>query len=68
MRCESRNATLATPSRIADTSWIKPGACAWDAWWTGINPYDPNHTAVETRGTTPSHKEYIDFAADMGWP
>jgi alpha-glucosidase len=63
-------ATLATPSRIADTSWIKPGACAWDAWWTGNNPYDtnPQHQGVATRGTTPSHKEYIDFAAEMGWP
>jgi alpha-glucosidase len=63
-------ATLATPSRIKDTSWIKPGACAWDAWWTGVNPHDPDpkHQGVEARGTTPSHKEYIDFAAEMGWP
>lgn len=63
-------ATLATPCRLKDTSWIKPGACAWDAWWTGINPYDsnPQHRNVDARGTTPSHKEYIDFAAEMGWP
>lgn len=63
-------ATLATPSRLQDISWIKPGACAWDAWWTGINPYDsdPKHKNVEARGTTPSHKEYIDLAAEMGWP
>lgn len=63
-------ATLATPSRLKDTSWIKPGACAWDAWWTGINPYDsdPKHKNVDARGTTPSHKEYIDLAAEMGWP
>lgn len=63
-------ATLATPSRLKDVSWIKPGASAWDAWWTGINPYDsdPKHRAVEARGTTPSDKEYIDFAAEMGWP
>jgi len=63
-------ATLATPSRIKDVSWIKPGACAWDAWWTGVNPYDsnPKHRAVDARGTTSSHKEYIDFAAEMGWP
>ena len=63
-------ATLATPSRLKDTSWIKPGACAWDAWWTGINPYDPNpqHQRVDARGTTPSDKEYIDLAAKMGWP
>jgi alpha-glucosidase len=63
-------ATLATPSRVKDISWIKPGACAWDSWWTGINPYDsdPRHRAVDARGTTPSHKEFIDFAAEMGWP
>lgn len=63
-------ATLATPCRLPDISWIKPGACAWDAWWTGVNPYDANpaHRKVEARGTTPSHKEYIDFAAEMGWP
>lgn len=63
-------AMLATPSRLSDTSWIKPGACAWDAWWTGVNPHDPDpkHKNVEARGTTPSHKEYIDFAAEMGWP
>ena len=63
-------ATLATPCRLQDISWIKPGACAWDAWWTGINPHDPNprHRNVEARGTTPSHKDYIDLAAEMGWP
>ncbi len=62
-------ATLATPSKLKDISWIKPGACAWDAWWTGINPHDPDprHRNVESRGTTPSHKEYIDLAAEMGW-
>ncbi|HEU6447393.1 MAG TPA: glycoside hydrolase family 97 protein [Verrucomicrobiae bacterium] len=61
---------LATPSRLKDISWIKPGACAWDAWWTGINPFDsnPQHRAVDARGTTPSDKEYIDLAARMGWP
>lgn len=63
-------ATLATPSRLKDISWIRPGASAWDAWWTGINPHDPDpkHRNIEARGTTPSHKEYIDLAAEMGWP
>ena len=63
-------ATLAAPSRLKDISWIKPGACAWDAWWTGINPYDsdPAHRNVDARGTTPSDKEYIDLASEMGWP
>ena len=63
-------ASLATPSRLQDTSWIKPGACAWDPWWTGINPHDPDpsHTAVLARGTTAADKEYIDLASEMGWP
>jgi len=63
-------ATLASPSRIKDASWIKPGASAWDAWWTGINPYDSDsrHRGVEARGTTPSTKEYIELAAEMQWP
>ena len=61
-------ATLATPSRIADTSWIKPGVSAWDAWWTGINPSQPKYTGLQARGDTRSHREYIDFASEMGWP
>jgi alpha-glucosidase len=60
-------ATLATPSRIADTSWIKPGVSAWDAWWTGVNSSQPENTGVYSRGDTRSHKEYIDFAAEMGF-
>jgi alpha-glucosidase len=63
-------ANLATPSRVEDVSWIKPGACAWDVWWTGTNPHDPDpvHSNVYARGTTSSHKEYIDLAAEMDWP
>ncbi len=60
-------ATLAPPSEIADTSWIEPGASAWDVWWTGVNPYDPTYTGTQARGTTQSHKDYIDLAAEMGW-
>lgn len=60
--------TLATPSQISDTSWIKPGITAWDAWWTGTNPTQPNFTGLNSRGDTRSHKEYIQFAADMGFP
>jgi alpha-glucosidase len=61
-------ATLATPSQIADTSWIRPGISAWDAWWTGLNPSQPDFTGLNARGDTRSHKEYIDFAAEMGFP
>ncbi len=63
-------ATLATPNRLKDVSWIRPGASAWDPWWTGRNPYDPDprHENVEARGSTRADKEYIDLASDMGWP
>jgi len=61
-------ATLASPCRIDDITWIEPGVSAWDAWWTGTNPFDPRkNTGVNARGTTESHKQYIDLASDMGW-
>ncbi|MCH5246861.1 MAG: glycoside hydrolase family 97 protein [Muribaculaceae bacterium] len=63
---------LASPSRIADTSWIQPGKVAWD-WWNdwglaGV-PFKPGIN-MET------YKAYIDFASannlryvilDEGW-
>jgi len=50
---------LATPSQIADTSWIKPAKTAWD-WW---NDWD---VAVAHPGiNTDSYKAYVDFAAAM---
>jgi alpha-glucosidase len=61
-------ATLATPSKISDASWVKPGVSAWDSWWTGVNPTQPNQKGLFSRGDTRSHKEYIDFAAEMGFP
>ncbi len=61
-------ATLATPSQIADAAWVEPGACAWDPWWTGVNPSLPQHAGVWSRGDTQAHMSYIDFAVDMGWP
>lgn len=59
---------LAAPSELADTSWIKPGIAAWDVWWTGRNPYWPEHQGLNARGNTRSHMDFIDFAAGMGWP
>ncbi|HEY9153671.1 MAG TPA: glycoside hydrolase family 97 protein [Opitutaceae bacterium] len=59
--------TLATPSQLSDTSWIKPGVTAWDAWWTGTNPSQPGYTGLSSRGDTRSHKDYIDLAAEMGF-
>jgi len=61
-------ATLATPSRIADSAWVKPGVSAWDAWWTGVNPFQPKYTGLLARGDNRSDREYIDFASEMGWP
>jgi len=48
---------LATPSKLADTSWIKPGKMAWDHWWSGDTIMD-----------TATIESYIQLAADMGWP
>jgi alpha-glucosidase len=63
-------ANLATPSKIKDTSWVKPGLCAWDPWWTGINPHmpdTPETTGVYARINTKAGRKFIDFASEMGW-
>ena len=51
---------LAEPSRVTDTSWIKPGKVAWD-WWN-----DWNITGVDFKSgvNNDTYKHYIDFAAD----
>jgi alpha-glucosidase len=47
---------LAPPSRVTDTSWIKPGRAAW-SWWS--------------QSDSPKHAEaldaFTDLAAEMGW-
>jgi len=48
---------LNDPCAITDPSWIKPGLCAWDHWWSG-----------EVKMEMPVIKQYIDLAAEMGWP
>jgi alpha-glucosidase len=48
---------LAPPSRVADTSWIKPGVGAWSWWSEGSSP-----------GSLDRQKAYVDFASRMGWP
>ena len=53
---------LAEPSRIADTSWIRPGKVAWE-WW---NDYNITGVDFEAGHNTPTYKHYIDFAADNG--
>lgn len=63
---------LASPSRVEDASWIRPGKVAWE-WWNywGINGVD-----FVTGVNNPTYKAYIDFAAknnieyvilDEGW-
>lgn len=47
---------LSTPSKLADSSWVKPGMMAWDHWWSGDTIMD-----------TATIKSYIQLAADMGW-
>jgi len=48
---------LNDPCALADASWIKPGMCAWDHWWSG-----------EVKMEMPVIKQYIDLASAMGWP
>ncbi len=52
----------ASPSRVNDISWIKPGKVAWD-WWN-----DWNITGVDFPAgiNTETYKYYIDFAAANG--
>lgn len=63
---------LASPSRIADVSWVKPGKVAWD-WW---NDWNISHVDFKAGINTVTYKYYIDFAAankleyivmDEGW-
>jgi alpha-glucosidase len=51
---------LASPSRVADVSWIKPGKVAWD-WW---NDWNISHVDFRAGINTETYKYYIDFASD----
>ncbi len=52
----------ASPSRVADTSWIRGGHAAWD-WWNGITV-----AGVDFRSgvNTETYLHYVDFAARYG--
>ncbi|MEO5562751.1 MAG: glycoside hydrolase family 97 N-terminal domain-containing protein, partial [Chitinophagaceae bacterium] len=63
---------LASPSRIADVSWIKPGKAAWE-WWNARNI---SHVDFKAGLNNATYNYYIDFAAannleyvvvDAGW-
>jgi alpha-glucosidase len=53
---------LASPSRLTDVSWIRPGKVAWD-WW---NDWNISHVDFKAGINTPTYKYYIDFAAANG--
>lgn len=53
---------LASPSRVKDTSWIKPGKVAWD-WW---NDWGLRGVDFKAGINTETYKYYIDFAAKNG--
>ena len=53
---------LASPCRVKDLSWIKPGKVAWE-WWN-----DWNIDGVDFRAgiNNETYKYYIDFASEHG--
>ena len=53
---------LASPCRVNDLSWIKPGKVAWD-WWNAWNIYGVDFKAGINNNT---YKFYIDFASQFG--
>jgi alpha-glucosidase len=46
---------LAEPSKLEDTSWIKPGRSSWE-WWSSTSGRNVENL-----------KSFIDLAAEMGW-
>jgi len=63
---------LASPNRLSDISWIKPGQVSWD-WWNDMNI---SHVDFKTGMNTATYKYFIDFASankipyiiiDAGW-
>lgn len=53
---------LAIPSKIEDTSWIKPGKVAWD-WYNANNLKGVD---FEAGLNTETYKFYVDFASEHG--
>ncbi len=53
---------LASPLKLEETGWIKPGKVAWD-WWNALNIYGVDFRAGLNTAT---YKYYIDFAAKYG--
>ena len=53
---------LAEPSKLSDTSWIKPGKVAWE-WWNDWNLCGVDFKIGVNNAT---YKAYIDFASQYG--
>lgn len=53
---------LATPCKITDLSWIKPGKVAWE-WW---NDWNLKNVDFVTGVNNDTYKYYIDFASKYG--
>jgi alpha-glucosidase len=53
---------LNPPSRIADTSWIRPGKTSW-SWWSGDLA---KNVSFKPGMNTDTLKHYIDFSAAAG--
>jgi alpha-glucosidase len=53
---------LASPCRLDDTSWIRPGKIAWDWWNANNNRGVPFRSGVNDD----TYRYYIDFAAQYG--
>lgn len=53
---------LATPSRVADSSWVKPGKAAWE-WW---NDWGLHGVPFKAGINNDTYMYFIDFAADNG--
>ncbi|MGB0917921.1 MAG: glycoside hydrolase family 97 catalytic domain-containing protein, partial [Flavobacteriales bacterium] len=51
---------LASPTKIEQTDWIKPGKVAWD-WWNAVNLQGVD---FKPGMNTETYKYYIDFAAE----
>ncbi len=63
---------LASPNKLDDASWIKPGLVAWD-WWNALNVYGVD---FKSGVNTETYKYFVDFASghhipyiilDEGW-
>ena len=53
---------LASPNRIGDVSWVKPGKVAWE-WW---NDWGLDGVDFKAGVNTETYKCYIDFASRNG--